>query len=175
MNEILFNTPIWLFVLLGVIELILIGMRVKTEKPKWIFLAIAPVLAGVLFGLDAMVETDQERLEIVVQEITDDFLAGRFEAMAERISPDYSGFKGQRDAMFKELRFRKKNVVDVKLSNIETEVSGKYAKMDVTTSVDFRSQTVTAKIRLDWKVDWAKYPDGWKITHITLLTKFPGL
>ncbi len=160
----LMDDPTLLLFAFGIAEIALVTSRFRRGRPKIVFLAVPPLLAGLVIAVDAGFETDREAIERISYEMADDFRAGKIETLAKRFAPTYSGFGGNRDMLIARIREESKRVGRLAISVIDIEVYGKRANMDIRTTVELAGGMVGGRrVPLWWNVHWARFPDGWKI------------
>ncbi|MGC9454366.1 MAG: hypothetical protein ACP5HU_05830 [Phycisphaerae bacterium] len=163
----LFEEPFYIYVALAFAELVLLGIWYERRTRRWALSLLAPVvLAGAVFVMEAVVETDREQITRALNEIADDVEAGSTAAGERYLSDDYSGFGGSKE----EIVSRARNVLDrygirsIDYVNLRVEVSDSTARTNFSTVITLGSSVAGGgKTSFVWNIRWRKGNDGWRI------------
>ncbi len=122
--------------LLGAAVLVLFGFLTYRsfcpEKRRWWHWLVPLAIAGLAFGLDALVATDQEKIRGTVDALLKAVQAEDCAAVAETIAPGYQDSRhGTREQLLAHCRqvFDEPTVEVVKLRSDEVELAGNEAKV----------------------------------------------
>jgi hypothetical protein len=173
LKALLFENPLKLYLLLAVAEVVVAAFWYSRRTRRWGLGMLVPVLLAVVVALTAhLVMTDREQIAAALKAIAASAEAGDLSAAAGYLDADcvgagYRGSRLEREELILlgQQALRKYPVQTVRLSNVETKIAGANATTTLNTHVTFRSGE---RYRLDWKVQWAKRPAGWRIVAVEL-------
>lgn len=169
----LFEDPIWIYVVLGVIEAALVARWWgQPERRATIGLLVPLVLAGAVFFISRAVVTDRERVRAATWAIIQDIQDGNTDVLAEYLDDEYRGFSGTKPQAVEACRLAigRYGLRAVTVRQMEVQLVGRTAQMRVTTLiVPSKRQAGGRPVRLKWDVRWANRPQGWRIVQATVM------
>ncbi len=169
----LFEDPIWLYVILGVIEAALVARwRGQPGNRVTIGLLVPLVLAGAVFYISRAVVTDRERISAATQAIIQDIRDGNTDLLAEYLDDEYRGFCGTKPQAVETCRLAidRHGLGVVTVKQLEVQLVDLTAQMQVTTLiVPSKRGAGSRPIRLKWEIEWAKRLQGWRIVKATVM------
>jgi hypothetical protein len=171
MKELLFEDPMPIYVVLGILEIIMAAVWYRGRvKRVAIALAVPPLLAGVFLAMDVLVVTDREKLDLSLREIATDLQRGDIQAATQFLSDDFGGYynspKGAAEACEKAMRMY--GIKKVSVSDVRTELYNEsMAKVQARTFVDFDVPGFgQGRQAIDWTIHWALRNGQWKIIEV---------
>jgi hypothetical protein len=170
MKHVLFENPTWLLVILAVVELAIFWYWLKRRtKRSAMTLLIPPILAGLLLGLATLVVTDREQIQSNLQQIADDYQAGRLDAAALYLDDAYEGFGGDKQSLLTIARTTRGDhpIRSIRVTRLEVLVQGRRAEAQITTVVHLEDSMGGGAYSFAWTIDWGKFDAGWRILHIS--------
>jgi hypothetical protein len=174
LKSLFFEDPTALYIALGVVELAMFAVWYGRRAGRLLVaMTIPPVLAVIIALVAHLVVTDRERIHDALSAISDSAVAGDLKAAETYLDPNLRGpMRGatfmNRDRWLTVGRsmLERYKVESVKLNQVDTTIAGPNA----TTRLEM---TVTVKdygpVRIGWQIQWAKRPDGWRVTELTVL------
>lgn len=164
-KETLFGDPSTLYIVLAALELAFIVVWFYRRTPWTQRLLLAPVLlGGLVLGLDALVETDHEKIMATVKQMAADFEAGRMEDIGQYIDESYNGFGGQSKAeVVERLNAEQGNrqIESIKVTSLDLQVNGRMAEMQVTTLIGLQG----GQFPLRWRLTWIERDGTWRLAN----------
>jgi hypothetical protein len=169
----LFESPLKLYLLLAVAEMAIAACWYSRRSRRWALALLGPPVLGGIVALTAhLVVTDRERIVAALKDIAASAEAGDLTAAAGDLDPTCVGVDRSGDAIpapaliaLGQRALRTYPVQRVRLRNMVTDIAGANATTRLSTEVTFRTGE---RFRLNWKVQWAKRPAGWRITAVDL-------
>ncbi len=163
----LFEDPFYIYLGLGFGWLVLLAIWYERRGRNWALSLLIPVaLAGAVFAISTIVETDREQITRALNEIADDAVAGSTAAGELYLDDEYRGFGGSKEGIIS----RAGNAIDryaveqVGFVNLRVEVDGDRAETVFSTVVTFAGTAAgTGRVSLMWNIQWVRRPDGWRI------------
>jgi hypothetical protein len=167
----LLEEPFYIYVALGFAELVLAAIWRERRGRRWaLALLVPPVLAGMVFAVEAAVETDREQITRALREIAADAEAGSTAAGARYLDDAYDGFGGSREGVVShaERTLRSFEIAHVGFVNLRVDVDGRRARTTFSSIIGFRSRGGGAegKTSLVWDIQWVRREQGWRIIEI---------
>jgi hypothetical protein len=176
---VLFEDPTSLYVVLGVVELFFAVMWFKRRTRAWAMRWAITVAVGLaVFGLAALVVTDREYVIDAMHEIADDCEAGSVQGVGKYLDADavldlpepYGGVELSRAKAMVAIRLALKalNIKDVRYTVLTVAFHGEKANVHAATLVGLGAggKEGAGTVPLTWDIDWARTPDGWRITRV---------
>lgn len=169
----LFEDPIWLYVVLGVIEAALVALWWgQPGRRVTIGLLVPLVLGGAVFFISRAVVTDRERITAATRAIIQDIRDGNTDVLAQYLDDEYRGFCGTKPRAVEACRaaIGRYGPRAVTIRQMEVQPVGPTAQMRVTTLIaPSKRQPGSRLARLKWEVRWDKRPQGWRIVQATVM------
>lgn len=169
----------WTLAVIGLLaELaVLIGARFWPLKVRRKHLLIGPILIVLGLGLDYLVATDREKIEVVIATVVKATEEENAEQIIECIGPTYHGrLEDSRELfahfcrqLFSQPQIQKNRVLDQQLQLDETKAT---VRITALSQLDERSQWAQWLLRANtvWEVRFEKQPDkSWLIVWIDLV------
>ncbi len=173
-EETFFEDPLYVYIALGLLELVFLSGWHYTRSGTWGRLAVIPILlAGATFAVSRMVVTERERIIIAAEEIADDLTTGRTEAVEKYLHENFTSRRWPDRA--RALSAARRAIEDygvsrVKVFRIKVEVSDGRAKSAAGTVIEYDTRFGAGKSALDWRINWIRTDSGWKILEVTDVT-----
>lgn len=170
------------YTLMGASVLVLFGLltfrSVLPEKRRWWQWLIPAALVGAAFGLDAIVQTEPEQINVTIQAGVKAVEARSIDGISRIISDDYSdslhGTKG-RMLFYCRQALSQNKVVKTKTKGVKLmELSQASATAVVFTQIVFDQNSYVAQnykpsLLIKTRIDFKKRPDaGWLVSRIEL-------
>ncbi len=174
MRELFFEDPFWVYVMLVAIEIFLLIFWWRSSdnsKAKWL---LVPILAGgLVFAVEAMVETDREKLIKAVNSIAADVKNERLDVLESMISEDFKGeFQGRSLDKEESMELAREamnthGVTGLEIRNIDVKMKedGRSASMVVVTRINLRYLGPRGSLLLRWSLLWKKIEGRWYIVY----------
>ena len=177
----LFEDPLYLYISLGLAELIvaIIWYERRTGKLA-VALVIPAVLAACVFATDCLVVTDREQIIAASAEIARDLKAGSLAAAEKYLHEHFTGFYGTKQNALSEgrraLEQHKARLVEV--ADMELVVAGRHAEMYVTVIFESGAGVLSGqRFSVKWLLRWVKVTEGdkqvWRIGSATPARLYP--
>ncbi len=168
----LFEDPLYLYVALGISEIVLVVMWHSRRQPKLKLAMLVPVaLAGLAFALERLVVTDREQIIGISRGIARDIEAGSLDRLADCLDEGFAGIYGNRESALARGRslldqYRPKAIT---LRGMRVTLEDGQATMSVATHVELGGSEMSGTIvPIQWTIEWAKVGEGdagvWRIT-----------
>ena len=164
--------------------LIVIGMSSlviasKRRTRPWIIGGLAPLaLAGVVALTAWLVVTDREKIQQTLASIAADVKAGRLDNLGDYVDDSYADGRNNRQQLVDRARqaLRSITIESMKLSNMAVQTD----TLPATATFKAQARVVhpmagTADVPTNWKVDWVKKGDRWRISRVQLVAVMPML
>ena len=175
MSETFFENPVYVYISLGLAELVLAAIwhERRSRRVAWMML-IPLVLAIGVAVVEHLVVTDREQIIAAAGEMADAVEADQPDRIAEHIDDDFSCrapllslsiTKADVVALAK-TKILTHDITSVKLAKMDVEVAGRTANMHVVTMVRYGGKE-GAKTPLTWDVVWIKRQSGWRVLEVT--------
>ncbi|MFP3937434.1 MAG: hypothetical protein ACLFVW_03760 [Phycisphaerae bacterium] len=166
----LFEEPFYIYVALGFAELVLLAVWYERRTPRWAMSLLAPVvLAGAVFLVEAVVETDREQITRALGEIAADAGAGRTDAGERYLADDYKGFGGSKQQIISRADsvIKRFNVRDVNFVNLQVELRNSTARTTFSSVISLgASSDPGRRVSMVWDIRWEKRGDEWRIVDM---------
>lgn len=168
-----FEDPTAVYVVLGLLGLILVGVWYGQRTAKWLLaLVVLAALGGGVYLLERAVVTDRELIWAAYDDIARSVARHEIERAATYLDGNYRGWGGLKVAavLAATTAVKAYNIRDVRYMGRRTvELQGSQAHSKVVTVIlygpDGRPPSRTV---LGWDVQWVKRDDGWKVRRATL-------
>ena len=119
------------------------------------------VLGGLAFGLDRLIETDEEAIEALVDRATRAAREGDFQAVGETLDVEYQGKGGSRDGVLKLVQslWETWKPADLGTELGDIQVEGETAKAPVRV----KGQVLGRPLALQLETHYVKRDAGWRV------------
>jgi len=179
----LFEAPLYIYLSLVVAEFVLAAIWYERRSRRLAAWLAAPILlAGMVFGLEALVVTDREQITASLREIAEEVQAGdgsdlRLDTaqccLDANVRVDLGSGHGGMDLTKSQALeagrrvIREYGVTHVGFVNLHVDVEDSQAAAHFTTIVTFRSREFgETRTSLIWDVHWTRRDAGWRITRV---------
>jgi len=174
LRELFFEDPFWIYVMLVAIELFLLiywWRSSDNSKAKWLLI---PILAGgLVFAVEALVETEREKLIKAVGTIAADVRNERLDVLESMISEDFKGnFRGRSLDKEESMELARESMnshgvtgLEIKNIDVKIEEDGRRASMVVVTRLSLRYLGPRGSLLLRWTLLWEKIEGHWYIVY----------
>ena len=179
LKTLFFENPFYVYVTLGVAELVLAAIWWERRTPRWRqVLLIPPVLAGLVLLVERLVVTDREQLLADVREIARSLEMHQTETLDRYLDDDFRGYLGGREMDRKAAIETADQVVkgmgvsSVSLRDVEVQVNGATARMRGEAWLTFQDPNIgVGRGRLDWEIVWLERGDQWRIAELVRIER----
>lgn len=170
MTELIFEDPLYLYIVLGLAELVLAVLWRERRTPSFAkAMLIPPILVLMVAGADYLVQTDREQLQESMVEIKTAIENNQISRIPSYLDDDFeAAIFGQTITkpmvvLFGQTQMEKREIDKINLYNLKIEFLGQRAKMHFTTIVTYGGNQRTGLI---WDLEWLKRPEGWKMLRV---------
>jgi len=178
--RVLFEDPWPLYVALGVAEGVVGVLWYRRRMPRLGSALLAgPVLAGLAALTAHAVVTDREQIADTLARIALHVEAGDMTSVGRYLDADCRGRPDGKDPLTKaqildagRRTLKKFPVTGVQLTRIVTTVdrAAGSAVSDLYTTIFFRNPMIAGRsANVDWRLEWAERPAGWRITAVSIV------
>jgi hypothetical protein len=179
LKTLFFENPFYVYVTLGVAELVLTAIWWERRTPRWRqVLLIPPVLAGLVLLVERLVVTDREQLLADVREIARGLEMHQSETLDRYLDDDFRGYLGGREIDRKaaietaDQAVKGMGVSSVSLRDVEVQVNGATARMRGEAWLTFQAPNIgVGRGRLEWEVVWRKRGGQWRIAELVRIER----
>jgi ketosteroid isomerase-like protein len=169
-----FEDPLYVYVALGFLELVLAAVWWERRSRRWrLSLLAPPLLAAIVFAVEAAVVTHCELIVAAAREIARDVEHGRTDAAEKYLDDTFTGRYEGREIDKKQalasLQAGMKlfGVSSVGLRKMEVQVSGSSATMHAVSLVTIRGAALGGgTASLVWDLVWIKRGGQWQIIEL---------
>jgi hypothetical protein len=177
----LFEEPLYLYISLGLAELIIAIIWYERRTGKLaVALVIPVVLAACVFAMDCLVVTDREEIIAASAEIARDLKAGSLGAAEKYLHEHFTGFHGTKQDALSEGRraLKQHNARLVQVADMELVLAGRHAEMYVTVVFQPGAGVLSGqRFSVRWLLRWVKVTEAdkqvWRIGSATPVER-PG-
>lgn len=169
LKEMLFEDPTAIYVVLALVWLVLaLIWRRYPNRRTAAALAVPFVLAGGVFLLSRLVETDREQITRSVHEIAEAINEGRYADVGAYLEDGF-GISGQRIADIPEAidllsrRAGQFRLGQVKVTHVDVVIEGRLADVQVQTMI---TRGDSRKVPVRWDLTWAEDSGRWRIRNL---------
>ena len=174
LKGLLFEDPLKLYLVLGVVEVALVAFWYSRRTAGWALSLLGPVAVGGAVAVTAaLVVTDRERITSALEAIAAAAEARDLLSAAGHLDPGCEGVRpGGRPLTREELivvgqaALARHPIARIRAGDVDTQIAGANATTTLRTRVTF---TTGEQFTLRWKVQWARRPAGWRIVAVELL------
>lgn len=167
----LFEQSLWAYGILAAAMLALGALWLERRTRRHALLMLLPLtLAGLMFVLSVLVETDREAIASAVSAIAGDVQANRPDALEKFLDESFMG-------SYKQMRLDKPSAVSlclgekrrfsisrIQVTNPEIVVRDGKADMDVTADMIVDATGLGSyPVKVDFILRWIRRPQGWRI------------
>jgi len=172
MSETFFESPLYVYIALGLAELVLAAIWYERRNRHWALAMVVPPVLVVAVALVAhWVVTDREKIILAAGDIARAAEAGRLERIPPHLDEAFSSAaagmdlrkSGVVDAL--EARIRRWRISAIRFNKMRVEIDDGRARMHVTTVISY-GRNGDGRAFLIWDVLWAKRGDTWRILEV---------
>jgi len=174
LRETFFEDPLYVYVALGIAELVLAAVWWERRTRRAAMLLAAPLLLGAaVYLVAAAVVTDRERIIAAAREIARDVEQGRTDAVERYIDDAFRGpYEGREVDKVRAVAAVRAvrslyGITAISLRRLEVQVSGGSARMHAVTWLTFQSAALGGgTASLVWDLVWIKRNGQWRILEL---------
>lgn len=175
MSETFFENPIYVYIALGLAELVIAAVWYERRNRRLILaMLIPPVLAIGVAVVERLVVTDREQIMAAAGQMAEAVERRQLDRIVEHIDDEFSSgarmfslsITKANIVAFANSRISRYSISSIKLAKVGVEVTGRTAKMHLLTMVH-HGQDGRAKTPLIWDIVWIRRRDGWRMLEVT--------
>jgi len=170
-SETFFENPLYVYIALGLVEVVLLGIWFERRAPGAArAMIVPPVLAGVVALVAHWVVTDREQIQTASQDIAEAIVQRQYGRIAPHLDEKFlahlHGSIVNKPAVVAvcKAQIARHGITKVNFHRMQVRVDGRRAKMHVTTFVFFGEQGRTALV---WDARWIKRGDKWLVLEVS--------
>ncbi len=171
LKETFFEDPLFVYIALGLAELVVLSAWHYSRNIKWAKAAAVPiVLAGAAFAVSRLVVTDRERIIASAGQIAAGLSEGDTMAVEKYLHKDFASRRWDdrdRAVAAAERALEDYGLRRVKVYRMNVQVSNDRAEMHANTIVEYAGGLGVGKASLFWHIVWERSGKKWKIIRVT--------
>jgi len=171
MSETFFENPLYVYIALGLVELVLLGIWFDRRLRGVAMTMIVPlVLAGIVALVAHLVVTDREQIEAAAQDIADAIAQKQYERIPPHLDEKFlarlHGSVVNKATVIAacNAQITRYGITKVNFHRMKVQIDGQSAKMHVTTFVFFGKNSRTSLV---WDARWVKRKDRWLVLEVS--------
>lgn len=173
MNDLLFDTPLWILIALGAVSAVLLVTGNSRQNRRLMLAGLVVLLAGAgLLAASYLVQTDKEKCLSRTRQLVDAVVARDQGALMSLLHPSCALEQWRRDDIVSGAKVYADRYGLTGATITGTTVEGTPAMIS-TRMVVFSSHQIQSlpmdKLRSEWQLDWLESREGWLCKNITPL------
>jgi len=168
MSYLFLENPKYLLIFLGIIDFILVFSlkRVDFDKKKLAIIIIS-ALIPLIYGISALVETDNEKIEKILLEISKTSNRLEIDSVTKYLDEDFNGHFDDTDYGAEEFikllkeKVGEKTVNGINLDKRKIVFTNNQAETTIISHVDLTTSSGVFRLSLKWEITWIKRKGDW--------------